>query len=314
MKTNILGTSDMKITPIGLGTWAIGGSWAWGWGKQDDEDSIKTIHAALEKGINWVDTAPAYGLGNSEIVTARAIRESSYNPYVFTKCGIRWNDKGETDICLEPDFIAKEFENSLKRMKLDSIDLYQVHWPTDEKNLEGAWTLMADYMKQGKIRALGVSNFTIEQMELISQIAPITTVQPPYSLVFPEVEKDILPYCSNNNIGVINYSPMASGLLSGKMSKERIASMDDTDWRKKSENFTEPKLSKNLALADLLSDIGRDHNCTAGEVAIAWTLQNPAITAAIVGMRNPSQVDGVIHAGEIELSREDLTRIEDASA
>ncbi|MBF9014791.1 MULTISPECIES: aldo/keto reductase [unclassified Oceanispirochaeta] len=314
MKKKFLGNSDIKITPIGLGTWAIGGSWAWGWGEQEDEASIKTIHAALEKGINWVDTAPAYGLGNSEIITARAIRESSYDPYIFTKCGIRWNEKGETDICLEPKFIAGEFENSLRRMKLETIDLYQVHWPTDEKNLEGAWTLMADYLKQGKIRALGVSNFSVEQMELVSQIAPITTVQPPYSLIFPEVEKEILPYCSKHNIGVINYSPMASGLLSGKMSKERITAMDDTDWRKKSEHFKEPKLSKNLALADLLADIGTNHNCTAGEVAIAWTLHNPAITGAIVGMRAPSQVDGVIHAGEVELSSDELKRIADASA
>ncbi|MDC7235964.1 MAG: aldo/keto reductase, partial [Spirochaetales bacterium] len=245
-------------------------------------------------------------------ITARAMRESSYMPYFFTKCGFRWNEKGESYISLATSFIEEEIENSLRRMKLDTIDLYQIHWPTDEKNLEGAWTVMARLLKEGKVRALGVSNFSVKQMELVSQIAPITTLQPPYSLIFPDVEKEILPWCREKGIGVINYSPMASGLLSGKMTRERIASMDDTDWRKKSPNFTEPKLSRNLALADLLTEIGGSHNATAGEVAIAWTLCNPAVTGAIVGMRNPEQVNGIIHAGTIRLTQEDLNRIADA--
>jgi aryl-alcohol dehydrogenase-like predicted oxidoreductase len=306
-----LGNSDLMITRIGFGAWAIGGSWEWGWGAQEDKQSIDTIHQALEMGINWIDTAAVYGLGRSEEVIAKALKQTSYRPYLFTKCGLLWDESGKVSNTLNRASVEAELDASLKRLNVETIDLFQIHWPNPEDEIEEAFETMAAMQKKGKIRYLAVSNFSPEQMERVSKFGEITSNQPPYSLAFPQVEEDVLPYCLEHNIGVINYSPMASGLLSGKMTRERIANLDETDWRRRGGEFKEPRLSRNLALVEILKEIGAHHGATAGEVAIAWTLLNPAVTGAIVGLRRPDQVDGVIRAGELKLSAEDIQRIED---
>ncbi len=302
MQKRRLGSSELEITRIGLGAWALGGSWEWGWGRQEDAASIRTIHRALERGINWIDTAPVYGLGHSEEVVARALRETSADPYVFTKCGLVWNDQGHASHALKRASIEQEVDDSLSRLGIEVIDLYQVHWPNPDEDVEEAVETLAELRSRGKIRYLGVSNFSVEQLERVRPLAEITSLQPPYSLVFPEVDEEILPYCVEHGIGAINYSPMASGLLTAKMTRERIQALPGDDWRKKHRRFREPELGRHLELAARLAEIGRRRGRTAGEVAIAWTLQNPGITGAIVGMRSPEQVDGVIHAVDVELS------------
>ena len=311
MQKKRLGASDLEITPIGVGAWAMGGGgWQFAWGAQDDEESIAAIHAALDKGINWIDTAAIYGLGHSEEVVARALQGRSHRPLVFTKCGIVWNEKRETSRTIQPESIRKEVEKSLQRLKLDVIDLYQIHWPEPDDLVEAAWTMLAKLKEQGKVRHIGVSNFNVRQMERAQAIAPITSLQPPYSLLAPEIEKEILPYTLASNIGVIVYSPMKSGLLSGTMTRERIAAMPEDDFRKRTPNFNEPLLSRNLELAALLGAIGRRHGRSAGEVAIAWTLRHLAVTGAIVGMRSAKQVDGVMGAVEFRLNAEEIAEIE----
>lgn len=305
-----LGKSDLMLSRIGFGAWAIGGEWEWGWGSQDDQQSIKTIHKALEMGINWIDTAAVYGLGRSEKVISEALKQTSHKPYIFTKCGLVWGADKKVRNSLSRQSVLNEVEASLKRLDIETIDLYQIHWPIPDQEIEEAYQVMAEIQKTGKIRFLGVSNFSIEQMKRVGKIAGITSLQPPYSLLFPGVESKILPYCLEQEIGVINYSPMASGLLSGKMTRDRIKNLPDDDWRKRNENYLEPRLTRNLELVDLLIEIGKRHDATAGEAAIAWTLLNPAVTSAIVGMRNPDQVDGVIHAGEISLTAQDIQEIE----
>ncbi len=306
-----LGDSDMRITPVGFGAWAIGGGdWEFGWGAQEDDDSVRAIERALDGGINWIDTAAIYGLGHSEEVVARALAGSAHKPYVFTKCSMRWSlDDRKIYRSLKADSVREECENSLRRLKRDAIDLYQVHWPNPEDEIEEGWEALARLKEQGKIRWLGVSNFSVAQMERVRKIAPITSLQPPYSLIRPDVQSEILPYCRENGIGVINYSPMTSGLLTGKMSAERVAGMPEDDWRKKSPNFNEPKLGRNLKIAALLGEIGQEHGVQTGVVAIAWTLHNPAITAAIVGARGPSQVDGTLPAMNFCLSEDEYRRI-----
>jgi aryl-alcohol dehydrogenase-like predicted oxidoreductase len=311
MLTKKLGSSDLQITPIGIGAWAIGGGgWAFGWGPQDDDDSIAAIHAGLDRGINWIDTAAVYGLGHSEEVVARALKSRSPKPYVFTKCARVWNERGEIGKSLKADSIRREVEASLRRLQVDTIDLYQIHWPEPDDEIEEGWTAMAELKRAGKVRHIGVSNFNASQMRRAQAIAPITSLQPPYSLISPEIEESVLPYAQVNDIGVIVYSPMKSGLLSGTMTRERIAALPADDFRRRVPNFQEPLLSKNLKLADLLRSIGERHGRTAGEVAIAWTLRHPAVTAAIVGMRNASQVDGVIGAADFRLSSQELAEIE----
>jgi aryl-alcohol dehydrogenase-like predicted oxidoreductase len=306
-----LGNSNLEITRIGFGAWAIGGSWEWGWGTQEDQQSIDTIHRALEMGINWIDTAPVYGLGRSEAVIAKALKQTSYQPYIFTKCGLVWNQDKEISNALNSASVEAEVDASLKRLDVETIDLYQIHWPNPDGEIEEAFETMAEMQKKGKIHYLAVSNFSPEQMDRVSKIAEITSNQPPYSLAFPQVEEDVLPYCQDNNIGVIGYSPMASGLLSGKMTRERIANLDESDWRRRGDEFKEPRLTRNLALVELLKEIGERHSTTAGEVAIAWTLLHPAVTGAIVGLRRPDQVDGIIRAGELQFSAEDIRQIKD---
>lgn len=316
METRTLGNSDMKITPIGFGAWAIGGNWKFGWGAQEDTASIAAIHRALELGINWIDTAAAYGLGHSEEVVARALAEWPHErPYVFTKCGIVWDDKGEVDYSVKSVSIRKEVENSLRRLRVETIDLYQIHWPADDlpETIEG-WRTMAALQKEGKVRWIGVSNFSVEELQAAQQIAPITSLQPPYSLIQPESEKELLPHCRERNIGVIVYSPMASGLLTGSMTRERIQSLPSEDWRKRNAEFQEPKLTRNLALTEHLRQVGARHGRTAGEVAIAWTLRQAAVTGAIVGARHPKQLDGIIGAADFRLSQAEIAEIENARA
>jgi aryl-alcohol dehydrogenase-like predicted oxidoreductase len=305
-----LGISDMELTPVGVGAWAMGGGgWAFGWGPQDDAESIAAIQAALDRGVNWIDTAAVYGLGHSEEVVARALAGRSNRPYVFTKCERVWNEKREISGSLKADSIRRECENSLKRLKADTIDLYQVHWPDPDRDLEEGWRAMADLQKEGKVRWIGVSNFSVPQMERCRAIAPIASLQPPYSAISPEVENEILPYCQTHNIGVIVYSPMKSGLLTGSMTRERVAAFPADDFRKRALNFQEPHLSRNLEFAELMKQVGARHGRTAGEVAVAWTLRHPAVTAAIVGMRSPQQVTGVIGAMEFRLSEQEIGEI-----
>jgi aryl-alcohol dehydrogenase-like predicted oxidoreductase len=301
----------MHITPVGFGAWAIGGGgWEYAWGAQDDTDSIAAIHRALDLGINWIDTAAVYGLGHSEEVVARALEGISQRPYVFTKCSLVWGEDRVIESNLKAESIRREVEDSLRRLKVEVIDLYQIHWPTPEPDIEEGWQTLADLKAEGKLRWIGVSNFDVEQMRRIAPIAPISSLQPPYSIVRPDVQDEILPYCLENNIGVIVYSPMYSGLLTGAMTRERVANFEQDDWRRGDDEFQEPRLSRNLKLADLLVAIGRSHGRSAAEVSIAWTLRHPAVTAAIVGARSPKQVEGFIGAAEFRLSGDELAQID----
>jgi len=311
MQKKRLGNSDMELTSIGVGAWAMGGGgWAFAWGPQDDRESIEAIHTALDAGVNWIDTAAVYGLGHSEEVVARALEGRSNRPYVFTKCERNWNEKREIYKSLKADSVRRECENSLRRLKVDTIDLYQIHWPEPDEDIEEGWGALAKLKEEGKVRWIGVSNFNVAQMERIRGIAPITSLQPPYSAVSPEVAQQILPYCAQHGIGVIVYSPMKSGLLTGKMTKERVAAFPDDDFRKRALAFQEPNLSHNLELAELMRTIGARHGRSAGEAAIAWTLRNPAVTAAIVGMRSAEQARGVLGALEFRLSDAEAAKIE----
>lgn len=311
MEKRQLGNSDMYITTVGFGAWAIGGDgWAFGWGPQDDTDSINAIHRALDLGINWIDTAAVYGTGHSEEVVAQALKGVSNRPYVFTKCSRLWDENRVPYGSLKRATILKECEDSLRRLQTDVIDLYQIHWPNPPEDIEEGWSALADLQRQGKVRYIGVSNFNVEQMKRAQAIAPITSLQPPYSMIRRDIEAEILPYCKANNIGVIVYSPMQSGLLTGAFTRERVANLPDSDWRKRNPQYQEPLLSRNLALADLLKEIGNRHGVSAGAVAIAWTLKHPAVTAAIVGARRADQVDGIIDGGNIQLGDSDLAEIE----
>ncbi len=314
MQTRKLGNSDLYITSVGYGAWAVGGSgWQFAWGSQDDNDSIAAIHRALELGVNWIDTAAVYGLGHSEEVVARALKNwSGPRPYVFTKCGLRWDAKGDVRRVLSADSIRNEVEDSLRRLDVDVIDLYQIHWPPDPDSpaLEEGWSTLAELKREGKVRWIGVSNFNVQQLRRARAIAPVTSLQPPYSMVHREIEDAILPYCLREGIGVIVYSPMASGLLTGAMTRERAANLPKDDWRRGHPDFTEPNLSRNLALVDRLREIAKRHNCSAGEVATAWALHHPAVTGAIVGARNAPQAEQVMRAGEVRLREEEVNEIE----
>ncbi len=314
-KIRTLGNSDLQISPLGVGAWAIGGGgWEFAWGDQNDQDSIGAIKSALDGGINWIDTAAVYGLGHSEEVIAGALQGISKKPYVFTKCERRWDENGKIFGSLKADSVRKECEDSLRRLKIDVIDLYQMHWPQPDEDIEEGWTEMARLQQEGKLRWIGVSNFNVEQMKRAQKIAPITSLQPPYSLLKRDVEKEILPFARENNIGVIVYSPMRAGLLAGKMTKERAQNLSKDDWRSRDSDFQEPKLSHNLEVANLLEKIGEGHGRTSGEVAIAWTLSNPAVTGAIVGLRRADQVDGTIGAMDFRLTKEEINEIEKRSS
>ena len=313
MKTKQLGNSDLFITPVGFGSWAIGGGgWQFAWGKQNDVDSVAAIHRALELGVNWIDTAAVYGIGHSEEIVAQALASwKGPRPYVFTKCGLRWDTKGQTRRDLTSASIRQECEDSLRRLKVEAIDLYQVHWPVqDVQAIEEGWSTMAQLKREGKVQWIGVSNFDVAQMKRAQAIAPITSLQPRYSLVHPEVGEEILPFCLRKGIGVIVYSPMASGLLTGAMTRERIANLAEDDWRKHDEDFNEPRLEANLALVENLREVGRRHGGTPGAVAVAWTLRNPAVTGAIVGARRPEQVNDMGKAAAIRLTPEEVDELE----
>ena len=314
MEMRKLGNSDLHITRVGYGAWAIGGSgWQFAWGSQDDNESIAAIHRALELGVNWIDTAAVYGLGHSEEVVGRALKEwRGSRPYVFTKCGLRGDANGEVRKVLSADSIRGEVEDSLRRLSVDVIDLYQIHWPPDPDSpeLEEGWSTLADLKREGKVRWIGVSNFNVQQLRRAQAIAPVTSLQPRYSLVHREIEDEILPYCLSEGIGVIVYSPMASGLLTGAMTRERAARLPKDDWRRGHPDFTEPNLSHNLALVERMREIARSRNRSVGEVAIAWTLRHPAVTGAIVGARNARQAEGVMRAGELRLTEDEVNEIE----
>lgn len=318
METRKLGNSDLEITPIGFGAWAIGGGdWDYGWGPQDDDESVATIEHAINSGINWIDTAASYGLGHSEEVIGRAIKNlgSSRRPYIFTKCSFVWNEKREVTHSLKRQSIFGEVEGSLRRLGIDVIDLYQIHWPRispdfPDTDIEEGWQALVDLKKEGKVRNIGVSNFDVAELERIVPIEKPTNLQPPYSAIRRGAEDDLLPYCEANGIGVIVYSPMQSGLLSGKLSRKDIAELPDNDWRSRDAQYQEPNLTRNLKIADFFEEIGERHGLTAGVVAIAWTLRLPAVTGAIVGARHPDQVDQIIGAGEFRLSKEEIAEIE----
>lgn len=321
MRTRRLGHSDLDITVIGFGAWAIGGGdWVFGWGPQDDAESVAAIHRAVDLGINWIDTAAVYGLGHSEEVVARAIAAipSSRRPYVFTKSSLVWNERRETSHSLRAESIRREVEGSLRRLRVDTIDLYQIHWPRwgnspagwDPGTVEEGWRAMADLKQAGKVRHIGVSNFTADDLARAHAIAPVTSLQPPYSLLRREIEADVLPWCLSRGTGVIVYSPMQSGLLTGAMTRERFAALPDNDWRKKGKYFQEPYFTQAMALVDRLRAVGARHGRSPGEVAIAWTLRHPAVTAAIVGARRPSQLDGIVGAADLELSDEEVRQLE----
>ena len=301
MKKKLLGNSDLELSAIGLGTWAIGGGGlASSWGPLDDNDSIAAIHQSIDMGMNWIDTAPVYGLGHAEEIVAKAVKSASAKPYIFTKCSRIWNDLRETGNSLKG--IRREIEESLQRLRVETIDLYQMHWPKPEEDIEEGWSVMADLQKQGKVRWIGVSNFEVAHMERVMKIAPITSNQPPYSMINRNIEHEILPFCQRHNIGTINYAPMHSGLLTGRMTKERVANFPEDDFRERAKNYQEPYLSRNLKWGEFLKTVGERHGVPAGVIAIAWTLHNPGITAAIVGGRNAEQVRGVAPALDFRLS------------
>jgi aryl-alcohol dehydrogenase-like predicted oxidoreductase len=313
MHTRRLSTSDLQITPIGIGAWAIGGGgWQGSMGPHDESGSIPAIHAALDHGINWIDTAALYGLGHSEEVVARALQGRSPRPFVFTKCERVWDSSGKIGASLKAESIRQECEGSLRRLNTDVIDLYQIHWPEPDEDIEEGWSTLVRLKAEGKVRHIGVSNFSAAQMQRAQAIAPITSLQPPYSIVTREIEDGILPFAKANNIGVIVYSPMSAGLLTGAMTRERAANFAAEDWRRNLPNFQEPLLSRNLKLVELLREIGARHGRTPGEVAIAWTLNNPAVTGAIVGVRSPKQVSGVVGALEFRLSTGEVLEIDTA--
>jgi aryl-alcohol dehydrogenase-like predicted oxidoreductase len=313
-----LGDSKLEITPLGIGTWAIGGDWAFGWGPQDDAHSIAAIRAGVERGMNWIDTAPIYGFGHSEEIVARALREIGHarRPLVFTKCGMIWDDRGNVAHCLEANSVRREVESSLRRLDADVLDLCQIHWPSfppgePAPDIERAWEMLAKLKEQGKLRHMGVSNFDVSQLERVQTIAPVTSLQPPYSMLMRQIEDEILPYCQQQGIGVIAYSPLHNGLLSGRMTRERIATLAETDWRKHANPaFQEPHLSRNLELVEFLRGIAGRHQRSVAEVAVAWTLRHPAVTGTIVGVRRAEQVDGLLAAMDFRLSEDEIAEIE----
>jgi aryl-alcohol dehydrogenase-like predicted oxidoreductase len=310
MQKRKLGGSDLDITRIGIGTWAIGGpEGRFNWGPQDDEESVGAIRRALELGVNWVDTAPAYGLGHSEEVVARALEGVTPKPYVFTKCSLAWGEDRVIRNVLKAASIRRECEDSLRRLRLETIDLMQVHWPNPDADIEEGWVELARLQKEGKVRWIGVSNFSVPQMKRAQAIASLTSLQPPYSAVKRFAEKELLPFCQENGIGVIVYSPMQAGLLSGRMTRERVASLAPGDWRRGSPDFQEPNLTRNLALQDLFGKIGARHGHPAAVAALAWVLRRPDVTGAIVGSRRPSQVDDFIAAGDFRLSPEEVDEV-----
>ena len=314
LATTPLGATGLEITRVGFGAWAIGGGgWEFGWGPQADDESVAAIHRALELGVNWIDTAAAYGFGRSEEVVGRALEGLARRPYVFTKASLLDDGTGRVRHSLKRDSILREAEASLKRLGVDAIDLYQIHWPIPEGDIEEGWAAMAELKERGLVRHIGVSNFDTGQLKRIQGIAPVETLQPQYSLIDREAEDEILPFAEREDIGVIVYSPMGSGLLTGAITRERIAAMPADDWRRSDARFTEPQLSRHLGIAARLREVADSYDTTPGAVAVAWTLRNPAVDGAITGFRRPAQVDPILAAANLELTAADVTLIEGRS-
>ena len=295
---------------VGIGTWAMGGPWQYGWGPQDDNDAVAAIVRGLEEGINWIDTAPIYGIGHSEELVAKALKQTKIKPVIATKCGLLWDDKGQRVPCLKRESIRKECEGSLRRLNVDRIDLYQMHWPGQDSDTEQAWTEMAKLADEGKVRYIGVSNFTVEQIKLSQKIAPVASLQPPYSMVHREVEKELLPFCARNNIGVVVYSPMQRGLLTGKFSYGRLANLAPDDHRRTNSDFQEPKFGATLELVEGLKPIAKRKGITLAQLAIGWVLRRKEVTAAILGVRKPEQIAETAAGADVELSKKEISEIE----
>jgi aryl-alcohol dehydrogenase-like predicted oxidoreductase len=311
LKTTQLGQTGLEITRVGFGAWAIGGGdWEFGWGPQDDEQSIAAIHHALERGINWIDTAAAYGFGRSEQIVGRALQGVAERPHVFTKCSLLEGPGRNVIHSLKRDSVLREAEASLQRLGVDAIDLYQIHWPIPVTEIEEGWAALAELREQDLVRHIGVSNFDVEQLRRVRQITPVETLQPQYSLIEREVEQTLLPFAEHEGIGVIVYSPMGSGMLSGGMSRERVEGLPEDDWRKRDVRFNEPQLSANLELVGRLKAVAERHHTVPGAIAIAWTLRHPAVDAAIVGFRRPDQVDPILPGAVLDLTDQDLAEIE----
>jgi len=312
MKTRRLGRTELHLTTVGLGTWAIGGpGWKFGWGPQDDDLSVRTIHEAVDLGVNWIDTAAVYGLGHCEEVLGQALRElKGRRPVISTKCERCWEADGTVVPRLKRASVIKEIDDSLRRLGVDVIDMYQIHWPQPDEDIEEGWSAVADLVKAGKVRHAGVSNFSVAQLKRIQPIRPVDFLQPPYSMIARGFEQELMPYCATHGIGVIAYSPMQKGLLTGKVTREWAAALPADDHRRADPQFSEPLLSKNIALNDGLTRIASRLGVSVGEVAIAWVLRQPAVTSAIVGARRPGQLRGTAGGGSLELDEATRTEIE----
>jgi len=310
MQTRNLGNTELELTTVGLGTWAMGGPWQFGWGPQDDDEAIAAIVKALDMGINWIDTAPAYGLGHSEELIGQALRLTGAKPLMATKCGILWNERKEKVTCLKKRSIRKECHDSLRRLGIDVIDLYQMHWPDPDEDVEEAWEEMVRLKEQGKVRYLGVSNFAVEHLDRVRRIHEPVSLQPPYSMLHREAEDELLGYCAANNIGVVAYSPMQRGLLTGKFSRERLAELAVDDHRRRNPDFLEPQFSATMELVEELKEIAGRNGRTCAQLAISWVLRRSEVTAAIVGARRPAQIEETAPAGDWKLSEEDIKEIE----
>jgi len=310
MQKRQLGYTDLQLTTIGLGTWAMGGPWEFGWGQQDDNQAIGAILTALDLGINWIDTAAVYGCGHSEELIAKAIKQTSKKPLITTKCGLLWDNQRKKINCLKKDSIISECHNSLKRLDIDVIDLYQIHWPIPDEDIEQAWEAMAILLEQGKVRYIGVSNFNIEQIKRVQAIYPVASLQPPYSMIHREVEDQMLEFCAENNIGVIAYSPMQRGLLTGKFNHERLANLPTDDHRRTNHDFQEPQFSATLELVEQLREIAQRNGKPLAQLAINWVFRRTEVTSAIVGARNPDQIKETVSAGDWNLAKDDIEKIE----
>ena len=310
MQQRQLGKTDMQLTTVGLGTWAMGGPWQYGWGPQDDDEAVAAVVTALDQGINWIDTAPAYGLGHSEELVGQALRQTKHKPYIATKCGLLWNDKKEKVSCLQRDSIRRECYASLERLGIETIDLYQMHWPDPDEGIEGAWKEMARLVEEGKVRYLGASNYSVAQLERVGKIHPVASLQPPYSMLPREVEDELLAYCAERDIGIVVYSPMQRGLLTGTFSPERLSRLAPDDHRLRDPDFQEPRFSATLTLVEQLKKIAQRHGRPCAQLAISWVLRRREVTAAIVGARRPKQIVETVGAGDWNLSDDETAEIE----
>ena len=310
MQKRKLGDTELQLTTVGLGTWAMGGPWEFGWGPQDDEEAVAAILAALERGIDWIDTAPVYGLGHSEELVGQALKQTRRKPYIATKCGLLWNDRRQKVPCLDPQSLRRECHASLERLGIETIDLYQMHWPEPDDAIEAAWEQMARLVQEGKVRYIGVSNYSVAQLERIGRIHPPASLQPPYSMLHREAEAELLPYCAQHQIGIVAYSPMQRGLLTGRFSRERLAALAPDDHRRRHPDFQEPRFSATLELVERLTQIAQRSGHTCAQLAVSWVLRRKEVTAAIVGARRPDQIDETAQAADWNLSDDDIEEIE----